>query len=102
MMDRDQVSRAWQMLCERLNRDPSQQEETNTLSMRAAYKAMVAFANQEAADAISRLEREKAELVEALEGMLTGLGPDGYALPCGAVHTSRASALLSRTQEQTA
>lgn len=40
-------NRAWKTLCRRLNRAPHEAEEDNTLSMRAAWKAMLAFEAEE-------------------------------------------------------
>lgn len=42
-------TRAWEMLCERLGRDPQTSEESDTCTLRAAWKAMMAFSAQEAA-----------------------------------------------------
>lgn len=56
-------TRAWEMLCERLGRDPQTSEESDTCTLRAAWKAMMAFSAQEAAS---------PTLLEALEDMLSG------------------------------
>lgn len=53
-------TRAWEMLCERLGRDPQTSEESDTCTLRAAWKAMMAFSAQEAAS---------PTLLEALEGI---------------------------------
>jgi len=37
---------AWDFLCRRLQRDPYTSEESDTLTMRAAWKAMLAFADR--------------------------------------------------------
>lgn len=39
-----QEEAAWNMLCDRLRRDPATSEEDDTCSLRAAWKAMLAFA----------------------------------------------------------
>lgn len=41
--------RAWEMLCARLGRDPKASEESDTCTLRAAWKAMLTFSEQEAA-----------------------------------------------------
>lgn len=57
-------TRAWEMLCERLGRDPQTSEESDTCTLRAAWKAMIAFFAQEAAS---------PTLLEALEGVTAEL-----------------------------
>lgn len=39
-----EADKAWVMLCQRLGRDPAASEESDTCSLRAAWKAMIAFA----------------------------------------------------------
>lgn len=41
--------RCWQRLCERLQRDPATSEESDTCTLRVAFKHALAFADDEAA-----------------------------------------------------
>jgi len=58
MADAAKQTRAWEMLCARLGRDPQKSEESDTCTLRAAWRAMLAFSDQEAAS---------PTLLEALE-----------------------------------
>lgn len=56
--------KAWEMLCQRLGRDPATSEESDTCSLRAAWKAMIAFSSwntRAPADLRSALEAETIE-----------------------------------------
>jgi hypothetical protein len=72
MADAAKETRAWEMLCARLGRDPHTSEESDTCTLRAAWRAMLAFSDQEAAS---------PTLLEALESLLADCGDagsDGY------------------------
>ena len=48
MTDTNRAERAWALLCQRLGRDPDISEESDTCTLRAAWKAMIEFASQAA------------------------------------------------------
>jgi hypothetical protein len=45
-----------------------------------------------------RLRDAAPDLLEALEGLLSGLGKGGYVLPAGAVKTARARAAIAKAK----
>lgn len=45
---------------------------------------------------LERIRDAAPDLLAALQGMLTGLYGDGYAIPCGAVHTANARRAIAR------
>lgn len=65
-----EAQRAWDMLCQRLQRDPAISEETDTCTLRAAWRAMLAF--HAASDRIPAVQAVRhpmadASLVEVLD-----------------------------------
>lgn len=46
--------RAWDLLCARLQRDPKTSEESDTCTLRAAWKAMLAFAGSSSPEPASK------------------------------------------------
>lgn len=52
------------------------------------------------ADANARLIAAAPELLEALEGLLRGLGPNGYVLPAGAPATVKARAVIAKAKSE--